>query len=209
MPSPLNLVRPYSTGASYIYLGLGNSRAPLFFGTCEGYPKHERRPQFMPVRNDISGRNLSLDMSFQGEDATVSLDMTVWDEGMAQMLEHIPDVPGTTPNAGVPTGSWAFNDVGALMGLEELSIPIWIRYTFGDVLGGANRFSGSAINPGYHYYQGIPFAPITDVNGAQGQVRQFMFYVWPRYNFNTQRATLFDQDMRDTVGVTIRGPTNA
>ena len=208
IPGPANLVQDFSTGASLVYLGVGTNRSPVFFGTCEGFPKHERRPQFMELRNDLAGRRVPLDMSFQGGDATLSLDMTVWDEGVAKGLERWQDVWGGTSATNNP-GQWRFVDVGALMGLEGLAIPIWIRYPFSGtrISGGPIGSPSGQLPPGYHYFQGIPFPPQTNEEGAQPMVRSYSFYIWPLCNFQTQTFTLFDYDMSAIASAPINGPT--
>lgn len=205
LPLPRNFVQPFSTGASLVYLGMagGLAKLPMFFGTCEGFPKHQRVPEWQQIRNDVSGRRIPLDMSFQGETALVSLDMTVWDEGMAMRLERLPDMVGTSSSTFAP-GSWGFNDVGVLVGLEAMAIPIWVRYPFA-----LSRPACGGLVAGYHYYQAIPVSPITDENGAQGMMRSFNFFVWPVVNFAQQTHRLFDNDMSLTLNVPINGPTAA
>lgn len=203
LPGPLNFVGPFSTGASLIYLQFGIT-APVFFGTAEGYPRHERRAQYMPVKNDLSGRMLPLDMSYQGQDATLSLDMTVWDEGLAMRLHRLPDFVGVTGSPAVP-GVWSFGDMGALMALEGMTCGIYIVYPFATF----RAAYSSRLVAGYHYFQAIPFGPMSQEEGAQPMIRNFQFYMWPRCDFTTQTFSLFDNNILPTSGVVINGPQAA
>lgn len=208
MAIPKQFVQPWSTGASLIYAGFNNGGqafGPFFFGTCEGYPKHERRTAYMPILNDFTGRQKPMDMSFQGMDATIALDMTVWDEGVAQMMEQAANL-GPAASLATP-GSYRFSDVGSLMGLEGFCCQLWIA--FGNRLGASAKAAYSALPNGYHYLQCIPVGPTTDEEGAQGMIRSFQFYAWPKCNFQTLINTLFDFDMSAIQNVPINGPAAA
>lgn len=212
MAGPANRVQPFSTGISLVYVSFGGPVTPQkirFFGTCEGYPKHERRPDWMQVPNDVSGRRKPMDMSFQGEDATISLDMTVWDEGVAQMIDQFPDMSGSS---GLATpGSWRFLDMGALMGFEQLAMSIWIVWTYGSTqIGGPKiAYTAGGLPAGYHYLQCIPMGPQGTEEGAQGLIRNFNFYAWPVTNWQNYTQTLYDNSMAAIAGVTINGPLAA
>lgn len=215
MAIPAGRVQPFSTGASYVYLSFGaqpHSAGPYFFGTCEGYPKHERRPDYMQLMNDVSGRKKPMDMSFQGMDATISLTMTVWDEGIAQMLQQFADLSGLT---GLATpGAYRFSDVGTLMGFEQYTVQIWIAYSYGTAIAGSAgtpkaAYTAGGLPAGYHYWQGIPFAPDATEEGAQPLLRNINFYVWPWCNWHTQQFILYDFNMAPIAGVPLNGPVVA
>lgn len=214
--TPAGRVQPYSTGSSYLYIafgGRGNTRGPYFFGTCEGYPKHERRMDWMQLMNDTSGRKKPMDMSFQGYDATISLDMTVWDDGIAQMLEQLPDMSGLTGTA--TPGSYFFSDVGTLMGFEQCACQLWIAYGNTAGIGGQApkaAYTGGKLPGGYRYYQCLPFAPITAEEGAQGEIKSVNFYAWPVANWQATpqpMCTLFDNNMNAIQNIPFNGPIAA
>lgn len=211
MATPAGRIQPFSTGASYVFVGFGNVTPQTIrcFGTCEGYPKHERRPDYMQLMNDVSGRKKPMDMSFQGEDATISLNMTVWDEGIAQMIDQYADLSGVT---GLATpGSYAFRDVGSLMGFEQFAMQVWIVYSYGFAVSGTPKvaYASGGLPAGYHYRQCIPFAPHGTEEGAQPMMRNINFYAWPLANFQASRFTLYDNDMSAVAGVAINGPLAA
>ena len=176
-------VQPYSTGATFVYLGLGSSGTALFFGTAEGYPKHERRADLEYLMNDVGGRKKPVDVSWQGMDASLSLVMTFWDEGMAQILENMPRFE-LAPTAS-PPGTWSFSDMGTLLGFEGYAIPIWLRYNF------AGKTAYANLPAGYHYLQSVPLN-LGDENGAAPMKRIFSFYMWPMTNYQVGTQTLFD-----------------
>jgi hypothetical protein len=201
---PRGSIQPYSTGASIVYVGFynqGSFQGPYCFGTCEGYPRHERRPDYMQVMNDVSGRKKPLDMSYQGQDATISLDMTVWDEGVAQMLQQLPNMGNL---AGTP-GTSRFVDRGALMGFEGNAACIWIAY--GNKIATKAAYAGLPF--GYRYPLCIPFAPDTTEEGAQALIRNMQFYAWEKHNFQAGTSTLYDNDMTAILGVPLNGPVVA
>lgn len=184
--NPSGSVQPYSTGVTFVYLGVGSSGTPAFFGTAESYPKHERRVDIEYLMNDVGGRKKPVDVSFQGMDASLSLTMTVWDEGVAQILENLPRFE-LSPNTS-PPGTWSFADMGTLMAFEGYAIPIWLQYNY------AKKAAYSKLAPGYHYYNALPLT-LGDENGAAPMKRIFSFYVWPATNFSAKTQTLFDYNM--------------
>lgn len=209
MAAPTGSIQPYSTGASYVFVGFAGSVSPQkirCLGTCEGYPKHERRVDYMQLMNDVSGRRKPMDMSFQGMDATISLDLTLWDEGCMQMLQQFAQLSG---GSGLATpGAYQFSDVGSLMGFEQYSVSIWIQYLFRSAAGGPKAVY-SALPAGYHYLQCVPFAPDTTEEGAQPMIRSVNFYAWPVCNFSNQQFTLYDNTMSAIQGVPVVGPIAA
>lgn len=198
--TPTGLPQEFSTGASWVYLGLGSGNAPLYFGTCEGYPRDERKPEYEMLMNDLSGRKVPLDFCWQGETATISLVMTRWDEGMIRMLEAKPNPMGSALSglgASNP-GTWNFTDVGALAMLEGLGVPLWIRYPFAPVTvggGGGGRPAMGLLTPGYHYIQSIVWAPETAEVGAAPMKRHIQFFAWPYANYVAKTFTLYDYNM--------------
>lgn len=208
MASPAKSIQPFSTGASLVYLGFynqGNFLGPYTFGTCEGYPRHERRPDFMQLMNDVSGRKKPMDMSYQGQDATISLDMTVWDEGLAQMLQQFPNMGNSSGQPGFNPGQSRFVDRGALMGFEGNACVVWIAY--GARIAGKAAYS--ILPAGYRYPLCIPFAPDTTEEGAQGMIRNIQFYAWEQHNFQTGISTLYDYNMSGIAGLALNGPVVA
>ena len=192
MPSiqnvPTGWVQPYTTGPTYVWLGVGAAGTAAFFGTAEGYPRHERRPEYEQLMNDVGGRRKPVDMSWQGMDATLSLVMTVWDEGIAQILENLPRFE--LSSFSTPPGSWAFSDMGALMAFEGNAMQIWLAYNF------AAKTAYGPLPLGYHYLKAVP-VNLTDENGAQPMKRIFSFYIWPETDYNDGIQTLFDYNVKN------------
>lgn len=197
---PTGRVQVYTTGTTFVYANVGNAGAVVHLGTCEGYPKHERRVEYEQLMNDIGGRRKPIDMAFQGMDATITLDFTVWDEGALQCIENVPRFD--LMPSGVPPGSWATTDLGALMGFEGFSIQVWLMYNF------ANKPAYAALPRGYHYLNCVPIS-LGDQNGAQAMHRMHSFYVWPDtdYSLNPPMQTLYDYDFTGVPNPT-NGPTS-
>ena len=185
------MAQQWSTGAIHMFVafnpafGLGST--PYYLGTCETFPRDERRPEWEMVLNDVSGRKKPLDASFQGEDAVVSCVLTRWD---ASVMNDLEDLPGSLTS--VP-GSYSFNDVGAMAMLEGLTSTVWLVRTFGSAL--ANKTAYGADIPGRRYLQCIVQAPITEEAGAQPEKKHVLFYSWPFADFVNYKFVIYDYNM--------------
>lgn len=116
----------YCTGPAHVWLQISPGGAPSYLGTCEESPDIEIRPEFEPVRNDIGGVKVPFDMSYQGEDALIVLDLNRWDEDVLRACQALPG----TSAGGNTRGQSGPLDVGTLMLTESKTIPVYIVFPF-------------------------------------------------------------------------------
>lgn len=186
----------YATGAVHVFVTANpGSPAPVYFGTCERMPEDTRQPAYEMLFNDISGTQKPLDIAFQGEDATISLVMTRWSEAVAISLETKPAL-GAGQAARVP-GSWLWEDVGTLMGLENAARQVWLVNTF-TALANKPAYTANPAGPlfgGRRYLQCAVWAPESEEKGTAPMKRHFMLYAWPKVDSANRRFTLYDFNM--------------
>lgn len=181
------MAQPFATGAIHIFVRFGGVGSPSYLGTCESMPQDSRAPEYEPVMNDVSGSKVPLDFAYEGESSQISMILTRWNEDIAQSITTPPGLTSTD-------GSWAWADVGTLMGLEEWFTEVWLVRTYGAVLAARTAYTSQGMQAGRHYVQTILWAPQTDETGTKPMKRHFMFYAWPKINHTTKRFVLFDQD---------------
>ena len=181
------MAQQFATGAVHVFIRFGGQGAIQYFGTTESMPQDSRSPEYETLMNDVSGSKVPLDLAWEAESAQISLVMTRWDENVAQAIEV---GPGLTANL----GSWSWNDVGTLMGLEGEYTELWLTYQFGSILGNKAAYVGQGLKPGRHYVQSVLWAPQQDETGTKPMKRHFMFFAWPKINATTKRFTLWDYD---------------
>ena len=181
--------QPYATGAVHVFVRALVSGPITYFGTCESMPQDSRNNEYEMLMNDISGSKVPLDLAWEAQSAQIGLVMTRWDEVVAQTLTSAP--------ISVVDGSWPWESVGTLMGLEGFYTEIWLTYTFGGALANKAAYTGNGLTSGRHYLQAVLWSPQTDETGTKPMKRHFMFYAWPKLVIGgtKPRFTLYDTNM--------------
>lgn len=130
---------PYVTGPVHIYCGIGQSfpisgspvrgqgTVPVFLGTCETAPRIQYNPGWSPVMNDSSGDQKPYDYLYQGKDAKVFGDLTVWNWPVLEAIMNRPNsfAGGTTFDTEL------FGDIGTLMVTEGYAYNLWLEFPYG------------------------------------------------------------------------------
>lgn len=181
----------WCTGPAHVFVGLGSGGAPLYFGSCERFPRPVFSPVFIENPNDIAGGK-PLDKSFQGEDAVLSGDFTRWDEPMFAQMQARPNYGGTR---GVVTGG----GLGAFMGQEGYSYPVWIQYPY------SAKAAMNNLPAGYRFRQCWLEGPDHVEPGTTPYKIRIMWYALPIYvpdTNNSIRAILYDHDMTGLPSIT-------
>ena len=112
----------FCTGPALIYVGVGASKAPVFFGTTEDSPKQLINREWVPLRNALAGPSMPADMTFQGETAIIRGDFTKWTESVFAAMQ--------TPPGSAVRGHMPFGSLGTFMKSEGFSYPLIIRYPY-------------------------------------------------------------------------------
>lgn len=188
-------IQPYATGSVAVFVGRSISDA-LCLGYCEGYPKESHQPSYKMLKNDVSGTENPLDVSFQGITAQVSCVLTDWDDAVYQRLQGFPNFGISSP------GSWLFSDVGTLMGLEKMAVQVWCQYLFSDTAGGGFHPVYTTLPPGYHYLKCVPWSPMEWETGTSPMKRHVQFFCWSVADFTERQFNLYDNDMSGLPDIT-------
>ncbi len=112
----------FCTGPALIYVGVGASKAPVFFGTTEDSPKQLINREWVPLRNALAGPSMPADMTFQGETAIIRGDFTRWNESVFAAMQ--------TPPGSAVRGHMPFGSLGTFMKSEGFSYPLIVRYPY-------------------------------------------------------------------------------
>jgi len=136
------------SGPNDIYIGFksnnGQTVSYTYFGTCEMVPQYEEKKNFAPVMNALSGAMLPFNELYQGTDWAVSMNLTRYDELVAQALKTAPfPLVANTP------GTDSYISRGSLM-YERFANEVVVVNTF---YGTANAVVNDL--PGYRFYVGL------------------------------------------------------
>lgn len=116
--------QPHVPGPCPIYVGLGGGGSPLFLGFSERGVNIDLNASFSPYVVDISG-STPLDQCYQGEGASISFDLTNWNEPVLSLMQ---DIAGNIP--GSVRGLDVFGEVGTLMGYELAAFTCWFPFPY-------------------------------------------------------------------------------
>lgn len=181
----------YCTGAVYIYVGIGGGKtAPLFLGTCESMPDKSTDRKFKPVMNDLTSQTPMDYIYAGGEEATISIVLTRWDELVATALENQPNAG--RPNAlglTAPNGSLNEAGIGSVMGQEEFAFPVWLRYQFGGLSPARPTMVG--METGRRYANCILFGPDRDETGSKERKKHYIFKAFKKIVSFTAQGPLY------------------
>ncbi len=212
--------QPYSTGAVAIYVGTEFGQFPELLGWGEEAPEMKVITKYGTVLLDRSCNNIPFDHTWEGQVAIISVVLTSWDEAVAQALTIVPAADTGSSIENKP-GTWTQEDFGVLMGAEDWSFPLWLRYLYGS--GETLKFDYTAsaragsLNAGFRFPKCFVREPWSIESGARPMKRQFIFFALadppvPQTNVGSasviytsqpksQKYTLYDFDMSDVVNV--------
>jgi hypothetical protein len=117
----------FTSGPCPIYVGGGASATPLFLGHAEKFPRIALRPRFSDVFCDLSGQSVAYDVSYDGEDATVTADIVRWNEAAYTI---IADRAKTNTAAATNRGTNGFGEIGTMMMTEGVGYPLYLIFPF-------------------------------------------------------------------------------
>jgi hypothetical protein len=136
------------SGPNDIYIGFKSANGSLvtysYFGTCEMVPNYEERKNFGSVMNALSGSILPFDELYQGSDWVVTMQLTRYDELVAQALKTAP-----FPLVTATPGGDSRLSRGSLM-YNRFAVEVVVVNTF---FGTANGLPDDL--PGYRFYIGL------------------------------------------------------
>lgn len=122
---------------------------PIFFGWGETAPEPEFLPEYEPIMSDLGGSRKEHDRLYEGQDARVTVTMTIWKEIILQSMMAF--TKSTSP-PGLDGGG----DIGTIMQAEKRSFQLWLRFPYA-----VKPFMQSAqMVAGYHFYGAMLDGPI-------------------------------------------------
>lgn len=119
------MASPYVPGPAPIFVGLGGSAGqPAFLGFSERGVHIDINPMYSDYIVDLGGA-VPLDKSYQGATATVSFDLTRWNEDvLAAMDDFSGSLAGSSRGVDVP------GEIGTLMSYEGAAYTLWIVFPY-------------------------------------------------------------------------------
>lgn len=134
-------MQPYSTGAVTVFAGLASGtggrspgpltsanatagKTPFVLGTCETAPDPDVVAEYAPIRNDLAGPTLPAFNMYVGQSGTLTLNMTMWNETVANRLRQFID----RGSGSLAPGTDRAIDRGTILELEGFAFPLWLRY---------------------------------------------------------------------------------
>lgn len=184
------MAQPYCTGPAHIFVGFparvtrsGATGASIsYLGTCAQKPRIKIRKTYKDVPNDLFG-DVPMDKSYKGQDAFVGLDLTRWNEPVAQRIDALP---GTT------RGTEAYGDIGTLMVHEYATVVLYIQFPYASKA----AFNLGGMPVGYRF----PCAVKMDLEiepGTDAKVKHYMFHCIRAFSLqgNNIAHILYDHNM--------------
>ena len=182
---------PYVTGAAYLYVGVGASKAPVFLGTAQQKPRIRIKRNYTPVMNDIGGEE-PFDWSYQGQAGMVSVVLSRWNESVYNALANEPN-----PLRALPlVGNDFDGDIGTLINTENVSIPLWVRYPYGPAqLAPKVAMVANTMRAGYRFLAAFLLGPDDLEPGTRPYQITLNFYCTRVYVPAQRRFFVYDQNM--------------
>lgn len=178
--------QPWCTGAAHIFVGVGGSptsKQPRYLGTCEAQPDLQDDVKLDPIMNDIAGSMMPFDYSFMGIVGTISGVFTRFNQNIYQLLTRLPN-----PFAGV-RGVLGPTDVGTIIGLEGVAVPLWISYPY------STKTAMVGMEAGRHYYRTFLFGPQNVKPGTRAKRVSLTWIAFHAYDPTTRQLALYDNSM--------------
>lgn len=199
------MAMPYVTGPVHVWVGVSGatpidpqtatSSLRAYLGTCESAPQIVWNSQFEPVMNDRGGSRLPYDMLYQGKDALIIGDLTVWNWVIWERIRSRPDFNE------VPDINDAF-DLGSLMLTEGKCYPVWLQYPYA----AKAAMAGGLMPPGRHFFACFLLGPDQENPGTKVNKVHFQFQAMRAWNPSTGGHGLGDTNM---TGIPSIPPTSA
>lgn len=182
-----------TTGPVHLYCSPGDpddgsttSFTPLYLGTGERAPYVEVTPYYKPLFASITGSETPFDYMWTGEDATIIVDLTRWNEQVYQQIVARPNCKVTGP---VVRGKYQPKDVGTVMGAEGLTFDLWLQFPY------AAKSTYTDCPRGYHFYRSIVIGPDGITPGTQPNKRRLIFKAWRYLKVADGTAQLYETNI--------------
>ncbi len=210
------MAQPYATGAVAIFVQTTTQGAgPQLLGFGEQAPRLEVDSPYGRIMCDLTGDKIPFDFTFEGALATIGVNLTYWNNAIARRLERQPG-PGDGNSAGTVTpGRWRQSDYGAILGLENWTFQLWLRFLFGSgptakpiYVSGDGGVAGGLLPQGYRFPNCLFGGPWSwELGTKPATKRQFIFNGWPRVApadvSSDSIYTLYDNDMSAVANLPI------
>lgn len=140
-----------------------------YVGTGEIAPDIIKQTKFDPVYNDLGG-SLPWDYLFNGEEAVIPINLTVFNWSVVNKLDASPR-PNGTP------GFYDANAIGSLMMTEGLAYHMWLVFPYA-----ASKaiYSAAGMPAGYHFWaswcDSLVVQPGTKANKIRINMRAVRLY---------------------------------
>jgi hypothetical protein len=195
------MAQPYCTGPVNIYANLaatipfdettaGGSVAAntvLFLGWGEAAPVININSQHLPVMSDVAG-GVPFDLMFQGEDADISVDLTVYNEIVFRKLVARPRYSGTA-------GTGATGDIGTLHRTEGTNFCLYLQFPYASTKTAfQSAADGDELPEGYRFPSCCIDGPVQIIGGTKVNKRRVRFRAIPVIA-STGSYVLYDHNM--------------
>lgn len=128
---------PFVPGPAPLWIAYGQQ--PYFLGWSERGVSIDLGASYVPYHNDLGGQEM-LDLSYQGQNATINFVLTRWNAiALASIEDYAGILPGSTPGGDVA------GEIGTLMAYEGAAFSLWIGFPY------AAKAAYSTHMLGYHF----------------------------------------------------------
>lgn len=182
---------PYVTGPAAFYVAPNLAGTPQLLGYCETAPRIRITPRYSPVMSDLAGDQIPADWLYQGADADILGDLTIWNWSV---LELLMSRPSTTANS---AGVDLEGAVGSLMVGEGFAKTLWVQFPYAS----KTLFSGQ-MPAGYRFVATWLMGPDEFDMGTKANKVHVQFHAARTYKDG--KWTLYDHDM---TGIPLLPPT--
>lgn len=157
---------------------------PVYLGTCQAAPKIRWDPAFEPIMNDISGSRKPFDFIYEGMDAMVIGDLTVFNWAVWEQIKSLP-------NHANPAGTQLPGDIGTMMVTEGFAYPLWVHYPYATKA----ALAAAGMPAGRRFVAAWLMGPIDEDPGTKQNTFHIQFYCAQAYDKTTGRFICSDATM--------------
>ncbi len=156
------MAQVFCTGPALLYVD------GEFLGTSEFSPYIDIKPAYKPVFNDLGGRLVPFDKTYQCQEAFVFYNLTRWNEDVYQNAADRPSQAGLGSNPGT--------DIGSLMIQEGLASELEVVFPY------HSDPSFSDMPAGYHFLAAWMEGPDhLEPLGTEARALRVFFYCAPKF----------------------------
>ena len=130
------MAKLYTTGPAHLFVGptiyslgqLGLTASLQYLGTAEYAPNIQIRSGWEPVHNDIGGKIIPFDQSYQGEEGFTFVDLNRYNEIVLARIQARPRPHFGNPQP--PRGHTYPGDIGSLMIQEAMAYSVVVYFPY-------------------------------------------------------------------------------